>query len=105
MKRLALLRKNALFVGTARGGETVAILSTITSTFRRHKINPQVSLTRLPTSFQKAPSSRIDEWLPDRCKAAHIDSATPPTSPRGGAMCSTNTPVATMTGDAGRRVA
>ena len=34
MKRIALLRKNALFVGTPRGGETAAILSSLTSTCR-----------------------------------------------------------------------
>jgi hypothetical protein len=81
MKRIALLRKNALFVGTPRGGETAAILSTITSTCRRHGINPQVYLTQLLTGFQDAPSSRIDDWLPDRWKAAQTGGATPPSAP------------------------
>jgi transposase len=69
MKRIALLRKNALFVGTARGGETAAILSSITSTCRRHDINPQVYLTQLLTGLPDTPVSQLDQWLPDRWKA------------------------------------
>lgn len=38
MKRLALNRKNSLLVGNARGGQTDAILSSFTSTCRRHRI-------------------------------------------------------------------
>ena len=41
MQRIALLRKNALFAGSPRGGATAAILSSLTSTCRRHNINPQ----------------------------------------------------------------
>jgi len=69
MKRVALLRKNALFVGTARGGETTAIISSITSTCRRHDINPQVYLTQLLTSLQTTPTSQLDQWLPNQWKA------------------------------------
>lgn len=75
MKRIALLRKNALFVGTPRGGETAAILSTITSTCRRHEINPQVYLTQLLAGLPTTPSSRLDDWLPDRWKAARSSPA------------------------------
>lgn len=70
MKRIALLRKNALFVGTARGGETAAIISSITSTCQRHGINPQVYLTQLLAGLQDTPVSQIEQWLPDRWKAA-----------------------------------
>jgi transposase len=73
MKRIALLRKNALFVGTARGGETAAILSSLTSTCRRHDINPQSYLTQLLIGLQDTPISQIDQWLPDRWKAAQPD--------------------------------
>jgi hypothetical protein len=82
MKRIALLRKNALFVATPNGGETAAILSSITSTCRRHEINPQAYLTQLlanlpetPISRPSTPISRIDEWLPDHWKE------TPPSPP------------------------
>jgi transposase len=68
MKRIALLRKNALFVATPRGGETAAILSTVTSTCRRHEINPQAYLTQLLANLQDTPVRRLDEWLPDQWK-------------------------------------
>lgn len=68
MKRIALLRKNALFAGSPRGGETAAILSSLTSTCRRHDINPQVYLTQLLANLPDTPLSRLDEWLPDRWK-------------------------------------
>jgi transposase len=68
MKRIALLRKNALFVATQRGGETAAILSSFTSTCRRHEINPQLYLTQLLANLPDTPISRIDEWLPDEWK-------------------------------------
>lgn len=64
MKRIALLRKNALFVATPRGGETAAILSTLTSTCRRHAINPQAYLTQLLTNLPNTPISQLDPWLP-----------------------------------------
>lgn len=75
MKRIALLRKNALFAGSPRGGETAAILSSLTSTCRRHEINPQTYLTQLLANLADTPVSRVDEWLPDRWKKT---AATPP---------------------------
>ena len=68
MKRIALLRKNALFAGSPRGGETAAILSSLTSTCRRHEINPQAYLTQLLANLPDTPISRIDEWRPDHWK-------------------------------------
>jgi transposase len=75
MKRIALLRKNALFAGSPRGGETAAILSSLTSTCRRHEINPQAYLTQLLANLPDTPISRLNEWLPDRWKED------PPSSP------------------------
>jgi len=66
MKRIALLRKNALFAGSPRGGETAAILSSLTSTCRRHGIDPQRYLTQLLANLPDTPISRLDEWLPDQ---------------------------------------
>lgn len=40
MKRICLSRKNSLFAGNERGGATAAILSSITSTRRRHALDP-----------------------------------------------------------------
>jgi len=66
MKRIALNRKNNLFVGNERGGQTAAILSSLTSTCRRHNIDPQLYLTQLLTNLPTTPISQLDDWLPDR---------------------------------------
>ena len=83
MKRIALLRKNALFVGNAEGGQSAAILSSLTSTCQRHGINPQRYFTQLlanardlhaadvraPSPTDKTaglPVDPVDVWLPDR---------------------------------------
>jgi transposase len=70
MKRIALLRKNVLFVATERGGQTAAILSSITSTCRRHGIDPQIYFTQLLTNLQDTPISQLEQWLPDVWKKA-----------------------------------
>jgi transposase len=72
MKRLALNRKNSLFVGNERGGQTAAILSSLTSTCRRHGADPQLYLTQLLANLPETPLSQLDRWLPDQWK--------PPTS-------------------------
>ena len=69
MKRVVLNRKNSLFVGNERGGRTAAILSSLTSTCRRHEIDPQHYLTQLLTNLPGTPMSELDAWLPDRWKA------------------------------------
>jgi transposase len=40
-KRIMLNRKNSLLAGNPRGGRTAAILTSLTSTCRRHEIEPQ----------------------------------------------------------------
>jgi transposase len=68
MKRIVLNRKNSLFVGNQRGGQTAAILSSLTSTCRRHNIDPQRYLTQLLTNLPDTPLSRLSDWLPDAWK-------------------------------------
>jgi hypothetical protein len=68
MKRVVLNRKNSLFVGNERGGATSAILSSLTSTCRRHEIDPQHYLTQLLTNLPATPMSQLDRWLPDAWK-------------------------------------
>ena len=65
MKRVVLNRKNSLFVGNPRGGHTAAVLSSFTSTAKRHDIDPQLYLTQLLTNLPATPISQIDQWLPD----------------------------------------
>ena len=68
MKRVVLNRKNSLFVGNPRAGRTAAILASLTSTCRRHDIDPQLYLTQLLTNLPSAPDSDLPAWLPDQWK-------------------------------------
>jgi len=69
MKRMALGRKNFLFVGSPRGGRTAAILASITSTCRRHGINPELYLTQLLANLPATPITQVNQWLPDVWKS------------------------------------
>ncbi|MGA3128802.1 MAG: IS66 family transposase [Candidatus Korobacteraceae bacterium] len=68
MKRVILNRKNSLFVGNARGGRTAAILASLTSTCRRHDIDPQIYFTQLLTNLPLTSDGDLSAWLPDRWK-------------------------------------
>ena len=68
MKRVVLNRKNSLFAGNARGGRAAAILASLTSTCRRHEIDPQIYFTQLLANLPLVPERDLDAWLPDRWK-------------------------------------
>ena len=68
MKRVILNRKNSLFVGNARGGRTAAIRASLTSTCRRHDIDPQIYFTQLLTNLPLTSDGDLSAWLPDRWK-------------------------------------
>ena len=68
MKRVVLNRKNSLFVGNPRGGRTAAILASLTSTCRRHDVDPQLYLTQLLINLPAVQMSELDAWLPDQWK-------------------------------------
>lgn len=68
MKRVVLNRKNSLFVGNARGGRTAAILASLTSSCRRHGVDPQRYLTQLLVNLPGARLSDLPAWLPDEWK-------------------------------------
>jgi len=71
MKRVVLNRKNSLFVGNQRGGRTAAILASLTSTCRRHDVDPQLYLTQLLMNLPSSPQRDLDAWLPDQWKLRH----------------------------------
>jgi transposase len=71
MKRVVLNRKNSLFVGNPRGGRTAAILASLTSSCRRHEMDPQLYFMQLLMNLPSWPANDIDAWLPDRWKKAH----------------------------------
>jgi hypothetical protein len=74
MKRVVLNRKNSLFVGNPRGGRTAAILASLTSTCRRHQVDPQLYLTQLLLSLPGWPARDLDAWLPNQWKLRHTAS-------------------------------
>jgi transposase len=84
MKRIAIGRKNWLTVGSPRGGQTAAVLFSVTSTCQRLGVEPwaylQDALTRLPTT----PSGQLGDLLPDRWHATRqAKMATAPPSATG----------------------
>ena len=78
MKRIAIGRKNWLFVGSPRGGETAAVLFSFTSTCQRLQVEPWAYLhdvlSRLPTT----PTEQLEALLPDRWQAARASRVEPP---------------------------
>jgi len=72
MKRVVLNRKNSLFVGNPRGGRTAAILASLTSTCRRHGIDPQLYLTQLLLNLPQVRRSALPAWLPDQWKLGQV---------------------------------
>ncbi len=75
MKRVVLNRKNSLFVGNARGGRTAAILASLTSSCRRHDVDPQLYLTQLLINLPSLRVRDLPAWLPDQWKR---NQSTPP---------------------------
>jgi hypothetical protein len=71
MKRVVLNRKNSLFVGNPRGGRTPAILASLTSSCRRHEVDPQMYLTQLLMNLPQAKMSELSDWLSGQWKIRH----------------------------------
>jgi transposase len=70
MKRIAIGRKNWLFVGSDKGGQTAAVLFSFTSTCHRLGIEPWAYLKDVLTRLPTLPAERLAELLPDRWQAA-----------------------------------
>jgi transposase len=70
MKRIAIGRKNWLFVGSTKGGQTAAVLFSFTSTCHRLGVEPWAYLQDVLTRLPGLPAERLAELLPDRWQAA-----------------------------------
>jgi hypothetical protein len=57
--------KSTFFFPSPFSLQPAAILSSLTSTCRRHAIDPQRYLTQLLTNLPATPISKISEWLTD----------------------------------------
>lgn len=65
-KPVALGRKNWLFAGSDKGGQTAAILMSLCTTCKDLGIDPQAYLRDVLDRISTHPAKRIDELLPDR---------------------------------------
>jgi transposase len=83
MKRVALGRKNWLFVGSPAGGRTATVLLSFTSTCHRLGVEPWAYLQDVLTRLPSTPGERLTDLLPDHWQAARAAS-TAPTPPTNG---------------------
>jgi transposase len=75
LKRVAIGRKNWLFAGNDRAGQTAATLYTLIASAERHGVDPQRYLTSVLAKIASMPAAELDLFLPDAWKAN--DSAKP----------------------------
>jgi transposase len=81
MKRIAIGRKNWLFVGSATGGRTAAVLYSFTSTCARLQIEPWAYLQDVLTRLPRTQTADLADLLPDRWQAARRQAASTGTGP------------------------
>ena len=75
MKRVVLNRNNSLFVGNPHGGRTAAILANLTSSCRRHDVDPQLYLTQPLINLPTISTAELPAWLPNQMEAHSLSSA------------------------------
>jgi transposase len=84
MKRIAIGRKNWLFVGSPHGGRTAAILVSFTATCQRLGVEPWAYLHDVLARLPATPAGQLGDLLPDRWQAAQqTKRATPPVPGNG----------------------
>ena len=66
LKPVALGRRNWLFAGSDRGGQTAAVLMSLCTTCKDLGIDPQAYLRDVLDRISTHPARRIEELLPDR---------------------------------------
>lgn len=81
MKRVAIGRKNWLFVGSPQGGQTAAVLLSFTSTCQRLGVEPWAYLKDVLSRLPTIALASLEDLLPDRWQAARTATVTPPPDP------------------------
>ena len=66
LRRVAIGRKNWLFLGSNTGGHTAAVLFSLIASCDRHKVDPFAYLRDILTRIAAHPSNRVEELLPER---------------------------------------
>jgi transposase len=75
MRHAAVGRKNWLFMGSEKGGETWAILSSLLYTAKLHELNLFAYMKDVIERIGDTPISELEQFLPDVWKKAHIKAA------------------------------
>ncbi len=70
VKRVAIGRKNWLFAGNDTFGGVFATLYSLIASAERHGIDPQRYLTGVLARIAATPVTQLEQFLPDRWKAA-----------------------------------
>lgn len=65
LKRVALGRKNWLFAGNDKAGQTAATLYSLIASAERHGVDPQRYLTSVLAKIPITPTGELDQFLPD----------------------------------------
>jgi hypothetical protein len=72
LRHPAIGRKNGLFLGSKHAGPWAAVLYTILAGAKRHRIEPWAYVRELLMRLH-ADDPRLEEILPDRWAAAHLE--------------------------------
>jgi hypothetical protein len=65
LRRIAIGRKNWMFAGSDKGGQTAAIWVTLIASCKRHKIDPFWYLTDVLEQLAANPDCGLEPLLPD----------------------------------------
>lgn len=72
LKRVAIGRRNWLFAGNDRAGQTAATLYSLIASAERHGVDPQRYLTSVLAKIAATPAGDLDQFLPDVWKRAAV---------------------------------
>lgn len=75
LKRVAIGRKNWLFAGNDRAGQTAATLYSLIASAERHGVDPQRYLTGVLAKIASTPAGELDQFLPDVWKRSAAETA------------------------------
>lgn len=70
LRGIAVGRKNWMFYGSDNGGHTAAVITSLTATCKRLRIDPFAYLRDVFARISAHPANRLAELLPDRWQAA-----------------------------------